>query len=340
MRVTRRQVVAGVGAVGLVVLVGCNPLSGPEPSPEKVYRIGFLWGDTTDEERGAPTQNRPITAFRQGLRDLAYVEGQNLSIEWRGTPAGPDRLRELAAELVALPLDIIVTAGTPPTQAVQQTTSTRPIVFLAVADPVGLGFAVSLAQPGGNLTGLSDFGAALTGKRLELLQAVLPGLVRMAVLWDSTNPGNARQLDEAHSAAQALGLQLVPCGVQAPDEIAPAVEAAVREGAEALYVTGGPLTNSRARQIADLAIASHLPAMYSNTGGVYAGSLMSYAPGGVSLFRRGAAYVDRILKGARPGDLPIEQPTTFDFLINLRTAQALGLTIPEHVLLQATEVIQ
>jgi putative tryptophan/tyrosine transport system substrate-binding protein len=329
-RWSRRQVVQGAGAVGLGLLAGCGRWPGQEQPVAKVPRIGYLGGRVLQDFDDA---------FRQGLHELGYVEGHNLTVEWRFAAGGVEQLQDAADDLVRLPVDVIVAQSTPAAVAARQATSMIPIV-MAIGDPVSTGLAISLARPGGNVTGLASISIGLGGKRLELLRETIPGAVRVAVLWPPYNPLHREKWTEMQSAARALGIQLQSLEVSEPGDFEGAFAAAVHDHAEALIVFGDNLTASHAPQLADLAAQHRLPAMYETKLLVDAGGLMAYGPSNSSLYRRAAYYVDRILKGANPADLPIEQPMRFDFVINLRTAQALGLTIPPHILLQATEVIQ
>jgi len=282
-----------------------------------------------------------MEAFRQGLRDLGYVEGQNLVIEWRWAEGREERLPDLAAELVRLQVQVIVVGGGAAIRAAQYATSTIPIVMAANYDPVGEGFIASLARPGGNITGLSWLGAELPGKRLELLKETLPQSTRIAVLG---NPAFAAYETWRHSltaAAQALGLHLHVVELHRADELDSAFAAITSAGAEALIVLADPaLMDGLHARIVDLAARNRLPAMYDWRAYVDAGGLMSYGPSMPDMQRRAASYVDKILQGAKPADLPIEQPTTFHLVINLKAAKALGLTMPPTVLFQANEVLQ
>ncbi len=328
--VSRRQFVQGAGVAGLGLLGSCAPLPWQARAPAKVHRVGFL-GD-------APS---PFTeTFRQALRELGYVEGENLAMEWRWFGFANRDFRDLdalAAELIGLGVDVVLVMTTPGALAAKRATSSVPIVFTIVSDPIESGLVASLARPGGNATGLSDFGATLSGKRLELLRDAVPGTVRVGVVVPSSNPANALVWRETQAAAQALGVQLILLEVAPETTLESGFDVAARERVDALIVVGSREIGARA---ASLAAERRLPAMYANTPSVQAGGLMAYAPNVAVQFRRAATYVDKILKGARPADLPVEQPREFDFVINLKTAQALGLTIPPHVLLQATEVIQ
>jgi putative ABC transport system substrate-binding protein len=294
-----------------------------------VPRIGYLGGRVLQDFDDA---------FRQGLREHGYVEGHNLAVEWRFAEGGVEQLRDAADELVRLPVDVIVAQSTPAAAAARQATSTIPIV-VAIGDPVGIGLAASLARPGGNVTGLTNLSTGLGGKRLELLRETMPGVVRVAVLWPPDNPVKVAQWTETQGAARTLGIQLQSLEVGGPEDFEGAFAAAEQGHAEALIVFGDNLTAGYASQLADLAARSHLPAMYETRLLVDAGGLMAYGPSNLSLYRRAAYYVDRILKGASPADLPVEQPMTFDFVVNMKTAQALGITFPNEIMLQVTEVI-
>jgi putative ABC transport system substrate-binding protein len=282
-----------------------------------------------------------IDGLLQGLRELGYVEGQNIVIEYRFSEGKDERLPELAAELVNLKVDLILASGTPASVAARQATSTIPIVMGGLAaSPVELGFVASLARPGGNITGMTLMTTQLGGKRLELFKEILPGLARVAVFWNPPNPTYGPVLKELEAAAPTLGLQLQRVEVRVPDDFEGAFEAATRERAGALYAPGDPLTTNRPRMVADIALKYRLPTMMEYREFPEAGGLLSYGPNLFDLYRRSASHVDKILKGANPADLPMEQPTKLDFGINLRTAEALGLTIPQSVLTLATEVIR
>ena len=303
--------------------------------PAKIPRIGYL-GATSPS--AIPDR---IEAFRQGLRELGYVEGKNIVIEWRHHEGKVDRLPALAAELVRLKVVIIVTAGAPAARAAKEATSTIPIVMTQVGDPVGSGFVASLARPGGNITGLSTLAPELSGKRLELLKEIVPKLSRVAVFGTSSNPDNAQSLREVELAAKALGVKLQYLDVLGPGDSETAFQAAVKGRAEAvLMMVSGPVANSLRPQIAELAAKSRLPVIYSGRTDVESGGLMTYGVNNADLDRRAATYVDKILKGAKPADLPVEQPTKFEFIINLKAAKQIGLTIPPNVLVRADKVIK
>jgi putative ABC transport system substrate-binding protein len=299
--------------------------------PKKVPRIGFLTGVSPNSARHE--------AFRQGLRELGYVEGKNIVIEYRSAEGKFDRLPELTAELERLKVDVIMAQGGQSIRAAQNATKTIPIVMIAVSDPVSLGFAASLARPGGNITGLSTQAPELGGKRLELLKEIVPKLSRVAVLGDRNSPGYGPQKREIEVAAPALGLklQIVEPG---PKDLESAFSTITKERAGALIVLQGPLTGSYRKQIVELAVKSRLLTTHPESEFVEIGGLMSYGVNTNDLYRRAATYVDKILKGRKPGDLPVEQPTKFEFIINLKAAKQIGLTIPPNVLARADKVIK
>jgi putative ABC transport system substrate-binding protein len=301
--------------------------------PTKIPRIGYLGGS-------AASGTTRIDAFRQGLRELGYVEGKNIVIEWRNGDGNSDRLRALAVELVRLKVDVIVTVGSNPTRAAKEATATIPIVMSQDPDPVGNGFVASLARPGGNITGLSNFGPELSGKRLELLKEVVPKLTRVAVFGTSTFVGNKQILKEVELAAGVLKVKLQYIDVLDPKDIETAFRAATKGRAEAVLVLAGGVFTSQRPQLAALAVKSRLPAIYYATEFVEDGGLMTYGANRADLARRAATYVDKILKGRTPADLPVEQPMRFEFIINLKAAKAIGLTIPPNVLVRADRVIR
>jgi putative ABC transport system substrate-binding protein len=301
----------------------------------KVPRIGVLWFGSP---AAAPSPH--LDAFRQGLRELGYVEGQNVMLESRSSTRRLDLLPGLAANLIHLGVDLIVAAGDPAVHAVESATRAIPIVMVGSADPLGSGFITSLARPGGNITGLSTLSPELSGKRLVLLREVLPGISRLAVLLNPADPAKTLDVRELQSAARALGLHLQTLEVRGPGDFEAAFARMTEERVEALMALGDPLTVTYRIQIVDLAARSRLPAIYDLREFVDAGGLMSYGPSLPELFRRAAAYVDKILKGAKPADLPLEQPTKFELAVNLKAAEALGLTIPPLFLFQADEVIR
>jgi putative tryptophan/tyrosine transport system substrate-binding protein len=316
--------------VALILSLLAAPLAAEAQQAAKVSRIGVLSNNSSFHY---------LEHFRQGLRDLGYVEGQNIVVEYHFAEWQDERLTALAAELVQLPVDVLVTLAASATRVARQATTTIPIVFIIVNDPVGQGFVASLARPGGNVTGLSTLSSELSGKRLELLQEAVPGLRRVAMLWNAANPGMALQFREAQATAQVLGLELHSLEVRGPDECDRAVAAALEAHAEGLVVLAGTPVRYLT-QIVDFAATHRLPAIYAEPELVKAGGLMSYGPNYREIARRAPVYVDKILKGAKPACLPVEQAMRFDFVINLKTAQALGMTMPPSLLLLADEVIQ
>ena len=281
-----------------------------------------------------------IDAFRQGLRELGYVEDKNIIIEWRIGEGKPDRLPPLVAELVRLKVDVILSAGAAVTPPAKDATRTIPIVMAQDTDPVGNGFVASLARPGGNITGLSSYSAELNGKRLELLKEIVPKLSRLAVVGESTYPGNAQSLKETELAAGALKVQLQYLDVLDPKDIETAFRDTSKGRADGVLLLQSAVLNSQRKQTADLATKSRLPAIYYAREFLDAGGLMSYAASITDLYRRAAAYVDKILKGAKPADLPVEQPKKFELIISLKAAKQIGLTIPPNVLVRADKVIK
>ena len=303
--------------------------------PDKVYQIGYL------SVRTAAREKRRIAAFQQGLQELGYTDGKNIVIELRRAVAGQrKRLRELAAELVCLKVDVIVATGGSSTQAAKEMTTTIPIVFTVSADPVGDGLVASLARPGGNVTGLSDLHSGLVTKRLELLKEIVPTATRVGVLLNPAFPAHPRQLKDIQATAPAFGVTVLSSPVTGADDIDRAFATMRKEGAGGLLVLGDPLIGNHRPQIVDLTVKSRLPAIFTNRGAVRKGGLMSYGANITELWRRAATYVDKILRGAKPADLPVEQPTKFELVINLKTAKQIGVTIPPVVLYQATEVIK
>jgi putative ABC transport system substrate-binding protein len=284
-------------------------------------------------------RQRWLEAFRQGLRELGYVEGQNIAIESRWTESKDDRFPALAADLVRSKVDVIVAETGAATRAAQQATRTIPIVMSLVNDPVGTGLVASLARPGGNVTGLTIMSPDLVGKQLELLKEVVPKMSRVALLRHPDNPASAAQLREAEAAAQALGLRLQTLEARSPQEIDGAFAAMTRERVGALLVIPDTLFWSQRRQIVELAVKRRLPSMRMGEAYAEAGGLMSYGPSYLDLERRAATFVDKILKGANPADLPVAQPTKFELVINLKTAKAIGLTIPRPLLQRADQII-
>jgi ABC-type uncharacterized transport system substrate-binding protein len=323
----RRTFLAGAGAVLLAA-----PHAAKAQPAGKGPRIGFLvFVSSETRYRG----------FQQGLRDLGYVEGQNIAIEFRSADGSLERLSDLANELVRLQVDVIVAGSTEGANAAKRATSTIPIIMANVADPVGAGLVSSLAKPGGNITGLSTMSAALSGKRLELLKAVVLRLRRIGVLWFPDSPNGVASFKELKAAAQSLGVDVRSLVVRPPiPEIDKAFETASNWRADALIAFDDALILSNRTRIIALAAKYRLPAVYGYREFPDAGGLMAYGPSRHDMYRRAAAYVDKVLKGAKPGDLPVEQPTKFELVINLKTAKALGLTIPQSLLVRADEVIQ
>ena len=300
----------------------------------KVPRVGFLG-------TAAPSAvSARVEAFRQGLRELGYVEGKSILIEYRFAEGKLDRMPDLAAELVRLKVDVIMTPGPAATRPAKEATSTIPIVMGFDNDPIGNGFVASLARPGGNITGLSSLAPEISGKQLELLKEIVPRLSRVAVLGNSTTPGNVQALKEIELAAGALKVQLQYLDVLGPKDIETAFRAASKGRADAVLVLGNPVATDHRTQMIDLAVKNRLPAMYPQNDYMDAGGLMFYGPSITDLFHRAATYVDKILKGAKPADLPVEQPRKFEFVINLKTAKQIGVTIPPNVLLRADRVIK
>ena len=302
--------------------------------PQKIPRLGYL------TPASASANAARIEAFRQGLRELGYVEGKNIAIEQRPAEENFDRLPALAAELMRLKVDVIVTAGGPATRAAKAATSTIPIVMTNDPDPVGDGFVASLARPGGNITGLSNFAPELSGKRLEILREVVPKLSRVAVFGTSTYPGNAQSLKEVELAAKAFGVKLQYLNVPDSKDIATAFRAASKGRADAVLTLQSAVLASQRAQIVDLAAKNRLPAIFHEGRYVEDGGLLFYGVNLLDLDRRAATYVDKILKGRKPADLPVEQPMKFEFIVNLKSAKQIGLTIPPNVLVRADKVIR
>ena len=303
--------------------------------PAKVPRVGYL----TAAYLSAITAR--TTAFRHGLRELGYVEGKNIVIEWRSPEGKLDRMPALAAELAHLKVDVIVTGGGGATRPAKEATSTIPIVMAQDRDPVGSGFVASLARPGGNVTGLSTLSPELSGKRLELVKEIVPKLSHVAVLRNSTVPGNAQELTEIELAARALGIKIQYLDILTPKDFEAAFRTAPKQRSGAVLMNvSGPVANFQRKEITELAVKSRLPTIYELPEYVDVGGLMSYGVSLPDLDRRAASYVDKILKGAKPGDLPIEQPTKFELVINLKTAKQIGLAIPPSVVARADKVIK
>ena len=317
-------------ALSALLLALSFPVEAQQPT--KVPRIGFL------STAALSSLSSRLEAFRQGLRELGFIEGKNIAIEYRSAEGKPDRLPELAAELVRLNVDCIVTAGETPTRAAKQATSTIPIIMTTVGDPVVLGFVASLARPGGNITGLSTVSPDLAGKRLELLKETIPKLSRVVVFSDPRS--TATDLKETEAAARLLKIQLTSLEVQSLDDLENTFRSIAKSRADAITIGTGGFFNTHQKRIVELAAKHRLPGMYIEQEFVLAGGLMTYATSIPELYRRAATYVDKILKGAKPADLPVEQPKKFEFIINLKAAKQIGLTIPPNVLARADKVIR
>jgi putative ABC transport system substrate-binding protein len=328
LHMRRREFITLVGGAAVTW-----PLAARAQQARKVPTVGFLGQSTPlgESERAA--------AFAQRLRELGWVEGRTIAIEYRWAAGRNERLAEIAAEFVQLKMDVIVAGGTPPVLAAMQATSIIPIVFASAGDPVGTGLVASLARPGGNVTGLSVLAVDLAGKRLDLLREVVSGLGRLAIMGNVANSLILIELAEIQAAGGRLGLQVDRLEIRRPQDIAPAFEAA-KGRADAVYVCQDLLTVGNRMRINTLALGARLPVMHASREHIEAAGLMSYGPNFLDLYRRAGDYVDKILRGAKPGDLPVEQPTKFELVINLTTARALGLTIPESLLARADEVIE
>jgi putative ABC transport system substrate-binding protein len=332
-----RSAIENLKWVGIIPLVITFAMGGVEVRAQqsrKVPQVGFLSGVSSSSLSGR------FEAFRQGLRELGYVEGKNIHIENRWAEGKADRLSNLASDLVRLKVDVIVTTGPAPTRSARKATATIPIVMTQDDDPVGNGFAASLARPGGNITGLSTLAPEMSGKQLELLKETIPKLVRVGVLGDVTRLGNPQALREVNFAADAVGVHIQYLEVRGLKDIENAFRAASKEHAEAVLVLGSSTLLSQRKQVADLAVKGRLPTIYGRPDYVEDGGLMYYGPSYNDLSRRAASYVDKILKGAKPADLPVEQPAKFEFVINLKAAKQIGLTIPQKVLARADRVIK
>jgi putative ABC transport system substrate-binding protein len=326
---------AGLSSILIAVVLVAVAVVAEAQQPKKVPRIGFLTGDSLS----AISDRRE--AFRQGLRGLGYVEEKNIVVEWRSTEGKADRRPALAAELVRLKLDVIVAVGSGDISAVKEATATIPIVMVQGGDAVGSGFVASLARPGGNITGLSTLRPELSGKRLELLKETVPRLSRVAFLTTPTEQDYTQIQKEVELAAAALGVKLQYLEVRESKDIKTGFREASKGRADAvLFRVAGPFVTSQRPQIAELAVKSRLPVIYERAAEVEAGGLMSYGVNNSDMYRRAATYVDKILKGAKPADLPVEQPTRFEFVINLKTAKQIGLTIPPNVLARADKVLK
>jgi putative ABC transport system substrate-binding protein len=320
-----------------IALLGGIPAAWPPPArAQETGRrrtIGFLGSGRS------AAQDLWVTAFLQRLRELGWIEGRNLTVEYRWAGGSSDRAAELAAELVRLNVDVIVTYANPMVLATKQATSAIPIVFAAAADPLGTGIVASLARPGGNVTGLSVQQTDLAGKHLELLRDLIPGLRRLAILANANNPASILEMREVQAAARAVGIEAATLEIRRAEDIAPAFDE-LKGHAEALYVCIDTILFGNRVRISTLAIGARLPTMVSNREFVEAGGLMSYGPNFPVLFRRAGDYVDKVMRGAKPADIPVEQPTKFDLVVNLKTAKALGLDLPSTLIARADEVIE
>ena len=320
-------------ALAVLLFVMCSSIEAQQPTT-KIPRVGFLIATTPS------AISARLDAFRHGLRELGHVEGKGIAIEYRWAEGKINHMPELAAELTRLKVELIFSTGPQSTRAAKNATSTIPIVMGFDNDPVGNGFVASLARPGGNITGLSILAPEISGKQLELLKEILPGLSRVVVLGTSTQPGNTQSLNELEVAAGTLGVKLRFNDILDPKDIGTALAAARKERANAVLVLNSPVFNSQRTYIADLAVKNRLPTTYWATEFAEAGGLMTYSVSFTDLFRRSATYVDKILKGAKPADLPVEQPTKFELIINLKTAKQIGLTIPPNLLARADRIIR
>ena len=309
------------------------PLAARAQQPARLPTIGYLGANTPSVE------SQRIDVFVQRLRELGWIEGRTIAIEVRWAEGRNERLAKIAAEFIRLKVDVIVTVGTPAVVTAKQATSVIPIVVAVAGDPIGTGLVASLARPGGNVTGLSLQTTDLVGKRLELLRELVPDLRRLAILADAGNPQGVLEMDEVQAAARGLGIEVAPLEIRRAKDITPAFDA-LKGRADALYVVAGPPVTTNRIRINILALGARIPTMHGIRDNVEAGGLMSYGANFPDLYRRAADYVDKILRGTKPGDLPVEQPTKFDLIINVTTAKALGLTIPESFLLRADEVIE
>lgn len=327
-------VVRGVLAVALALGLVAAPLAAEAQPAGKVYRVGFLGNSS------AALEANLVGPFREGLRDLGYVEGKNVQIEYRWAEGKYERFPALIGELAALKIDVLVTAGTPAALAVKKAAAPFPLVMVAVGDPVATGLVADLGRPGGNMTGLSSIAPDLEGKRLELLREVTGRLSHVAVLWNPANSFHVGSLKETRAAAQTLGIKVLALAIRTSEQFVDAFAALERERPTGLVVLADRLFLHHRARVADFTLHHRLPGVYTHREMVDAGGLMSFGPNYADMHRRAATYVDRILKGARPADLPVEQPSTFELIVNLKTARALGLTIPPAVLVRAAQVIE
>jgi putative tryptophan/tyrosine transport system substrate-binding protein len=331
-RLSRRVFVRRLAALAAGSAIIFKPQSAYAQQPAAPRRIGVLIV--------VPPDDKDVQGLRQGLRDAGYTEGRDVVIEWRSANGDYARIPELAADLVQRKVDVIVVETTPASEVVKRLTSTIPIVLSVVGDPVGSGLVTSYAHPGGNVTGLSLMAAELSAKRLQLLKETIPQLTRVAVLWNPDMPWHPKAIADLKAAAPALSLELSFVSARRPDEFSPAFSEISRTRAQGLYLMDDAIFSARRTTLLNLVSKARLPTSYSERPFVVEGGLMSYGTNIRDMWRRSAGYVDKILKGAKPGDLPIEQPTKFELVVNVKTAKALGITIPESILLSADEVIK
>lgn len=332
-RRTRREFMQAARLGGLALLAACGKLPGQGQATPKVYRVGYL------SPLSAPAEAPRYAAFQKALRELGWVEGQNFVVDIRWAEGQSDRLPGLAAELAQLHPDVIVTSSDPGIKAMKGATSTIPVVFSAHGDPVGTQAVASLAHPGGNVTGVTEMAPELAGKRLELLKQAVPTVARAGAIWNLSDQAMAREYGETLVAAESLGIELQNLGVRTPEELDGAYQTAIAGRMDGAVVLLDPLVVRSRDRLVELSTRSRVPTISGDAVFAAAGGLMSYGPSLIRQVERAAYFVDRILKGTEPADLPVERPMLFDFVINLKTAQALGLTIPQHVQLQATEAI-
>jgi putative tryptophan/tyrosine transport system substrate-binding protein len=326
INIARRKFISAFGSTAFAW-----PLAARAEQPKKLPTIGVLFGD-------ASSWSAWTDAFAKRLSQLGWIEGRTVAIEYRWSEARPERVAEFAAEFVQQKVDVIVTYGGA-VVTLKQATASIPIVFAIATDPLGSGLVASLARPGGNVTGLSLEATDIAGKRLELLREAVPRLHQLAIMYDAGYPATAREMGEVTSAAHTLSLEVVPHGIRRAEDIAPAFDA-LKSQADALYVAVDHLVLTNINQIAALALSVRLPTVFPDRSQIQAGGFMSYGPSIPNLFQRAAEYVDKILRGAKPSDLPVEQPTKFELVINLKTAKGLGLTIPQTLLVAADEVVE
>jgi putative ABC transport system substrate-binding protein len=335
---TRRQFVQALGAGGFTLLVGCGrrPFQDQAQPPAKIYRIGWLAFGSP----GAAGSSPQYAMLQEGLRERGYLEGYNLTMYARYAEGQAERLPNLAAELVSLQPDVIVLTSTVATAAAKAATSTIPLVFSGIGDPVGTGLVASYAHPGGNITGLTTIAPELSGKRLQLIKEAVPGIGRVAAIWNAADPAMAREFGETRVAAEMLGVELESLGVRERGDLEGAYQAAITNHADAIVLIADQLITLSRTPLVALSAQSRLPTISGDRGFAAAGGLMAYGPDAMQQHRRAAYYVDRILRGAKPADLPVERPQTFDSVVNLKTARELGITFPDSLLLQTTEVIE